>query len=342
MNNYMTHNTTGSNKKLKVAVLKDALPFSTCGKDSHTTGVAVKIWEYTAAKHNIDYEYVCVERGYDKTLEDIHKGIYDVGLAEFSVIHRRYDLALYSRPYYISKMKVYRKKRGNAFYNFITNEFVWFLFLIALSIIFLYAYIRTVYLKSSFFESLYITYIYFFANIQEFLALTLRGNKTAIKTINSFWTIIRYIFFTIVVAQAINIIVQTTSDITDKEFKNIKKINVIKGTSYVDYVKNIGKVPVVNNTNDEIIKKLYESNYDEYWLDDANIIDNAINKSEYSLGLDSTINPVINDEFTIVTNNKLTDLMHKIDDSIIELQDKGDMIKICKGFMDDNYANCSI
>jgi ABC-type amino acid transport substrate-binding protein len=275
-------------------------------------------------------------------LEDLNKGKYDVELAEFSVIERRYDLALYSRPYFVSKMKVYRKRNDSSFKNFVTNRIVKILFISAFIILFIYSFVRKNILNISYTEALYDTYTIFFTNVKDFITPTKRIPSFKIKLINGIWIFIRYVFFTIVVAQAINIIVKTTDYISDDEYNRIKKINVLSGTSYVDYVKNIGKNPVLNNSNQEIIEKLYKSNYNEYWLDDYNVIVNAIDKSPYSLNLDSTVNPVVNDEFTIVVNKNLPDILDKVNRTIVEMQDSGDMLKLCKGYMKVNFEDCSM
>lgn len=330
------------NRKLKVAVLKDALPFANCDKDIKPTGVTVKIWEKVADKYNIDYEFICIDRKYDDTIKDLSEGKYDIALAEFSVINRRYDLASYSRPYFVSKMKVYRKRNDSSLKNFVTNRIVKLLFVIAFLILFIYSLIRKYVLNIPYLESLYDTYTIFFTNIKDFITPTKHISQTKIKVINGVWIFIRYVFFTIVVAQAINIIVKTTDYITEEEYNSIKKINVLRGTSYVDYVKNIGKQPSLNNTNQEIIDKIQKSNYDEYWLDDYNVIVNAIDKSPYNLQLDSTVNPVVNDEFTIVVNKNLPDILEKINKSIVEMQDDGDMGRLCKGYMKVNFEDCSM
>lgn len=331
-----------SNRKLKIAVLNDALPFTNCGKDINPSGVAVKIWEKTADKYRLNYEYVCIDRKYDDTINDISKGKYDVGLAEFSVITRRYENVLYSRPFFISRMKVYRKKNDNAFKTFVTNRIVKILFFYVFLIIFIYSLIRKKILNIPFTQSLYDTYTIFFTNVKDFILINKKIIPFNIKVINSIWILMRYTFFTIVVAQAVNIVVKSNDHITDEEYNEIKKINVLKGTSYVDYVKNIDKQPKLNDTNQQIIEKIYKSNYDEYWLDDNNVIVNAIEKSPYKLQLDSTINPVVNDEFTIVVNKKMPDILEKINKTIVEMQDSGDMVRLCKGYMKVNFEDCSM
>lgn len=335
---------SGFNKgnKLKVAVLTDALPFSNCSKDTKPTGVAIKIWEKTADKYDIDYEYICIDRKYDDTIVEVSKGRYDVALAEFSVINRRYDDVSYTRPYFISKMKVYRKRNDSSLKNFVTNRIVKILFFFAFLILFLYSFIRKYVMNIPYTEALYETYTIFFTNVKDFIPTNKRIYPLKLKAINGIWIFIRYVFFTIVVAQAINIIVKTTDYITDEEYQGIKKINVLKGTSYVDYVKNIGKQPQLNNNNHEVVEKIYKSNYDEYWLDDYNVIVNAIDRSKYNLSLDSTLNPVVNDEFAIVINKNHQDVLEKLNKTIVEMQDNGDMLRLCKGYMKVNFEDCSM
>lgn len=334
---------TYKSKKYKVAVLKDALPFSQCGIDSgqsKPTGITVDVWEKTAAQYNLDYEYICVDRKYDDTLEAVSKGEYDVALSEFSVIKRRYDLVSYSRPFYISKLSVYRREKENSFENFVTNDIVKIILVGALLMIIFYSLLRMYIVKEKFLFALYNTYTFLFTNIREFITEGKRP-KTSVKIVNVMWILMRYIFLTIVVAQAINIIVKTTNYITDEEYRDIKKINVLKGTSYVDFIKQEGKTPIMNDNNQQIIEKLYKSR-NEYWFDDPNVINDAIERSKFKLKLNATLKPIRNDEFTIAVNKKLHDLLDKINKTIVNLQDSGDMVRICKGHMRENVENCSI
>lgn len=331
-----------SNKKIKVAVLKDALPFSNCEKNVKPSGITIDIWEKTANRYNINYEYICVDKDYDNTVNQVGQGIYDVALAEFSVISRRYDIIEYSRPFFVSNMKIYRKKNDNLFKNFFTNRIVKLLITIAIIILFIYSIIRKYTLNIGYTDALYETYTIFFTNVKDFITTNKKSFPLKLKIINGFWIFIRYVFFTIVVAQAVNIIVKKTNHITDDEYDRIKKINVLKGTSYVDYVKNIGKQAELNVSNQEIIRKIKNSNYDEYWLDDFNVITNAIYKSKYNLQLDSTLTTVINDEFAIIVNKNNKGILDKINKTIVELQDTGDMLRLCKGFMKVEYEGCSM
>ena len=328
-------------KKLKVAVLKDALPFSQCGnEESKPAGITVDIWEKVASTYNLDYEYICVDRKYDDTIEAVNKGEFDIALSEFSVIKRRYDLVSYSRPFYISKLSVYRREKENSFENFVTNDIVKIIIVSALLMILFYSFVRMYIVKENFLFALYNTYTFLFTNIREFITEG-KNPKTSVKIVNVMWILMRYIFLTIVVAQAINIIVKTTNYIGDEEYRDIKRINVLKGTSYVDFIKQAGKTPIMNDNNQQIIEKLYNSR-NEYWFDDPNVINDAIERSKFKLKLNATLKPIRNDEFTIAVNKKLTDILDKINITIVSLQDSGDMVRICKGHMRENIENCSV
>ena len=328
-------------KKLKVAVLKDALPFSQCGnEESKPAGITVDIWEKVASTYNLDYEYICVDRKYDDTIEAVNKGEFDIALSEFSVIKRRYDLVSYSRPFYISKLSVYRREKENSFENFVTNDIVKIIIVSALLMILFYSFVRMYIVKENFLFALYNTYTFLFTNIREFITEG-KNPKTSVKIVNVMWILMRYIFLTIVVAQAINIIVKTTNYIGDEEYRDIKRINVLKGTSYVDFIKQAGKTPIMNDNNQQIIEKLYNSR-NEYWFDDPNVINDAIERSKFKLKLNATLKPIRNDEFTIAVNKKLTDILDKINITIVSLQDSGDMVRICKGQMRENIENCSV
>ena len=329
----------GKNVKLKIAIITDTLPYASC-KPKYT-GIAVDIWEKTVQKYKLDYEYICVSRDYDKALNDLYKGKYDVVLADFSVIHRRYELALFSRPYYIAKINIYRKSSGNYLYKLITSNTLHIIFAMCFLLIIFYSIAYKYYTHDTFSNSFYETFLNFFVNIKE--VLPVRSNKSYIKILNALWSILRYIFYTLVLTQIISVFIKTTDIITPEELKLIKNVNVVQGSSYVDYVKKLGKTPVENNTSDDIIKKMAESSEKEYWIDDSNLIKNTINKSKYIMDIETSENPIAYDEITIIVNNNRKDILDKLNEVIIELQDTGSMTKICRQYLDgDAVVGCEI
>ena len=331
------------NTKIKVAVLMDALPYATC--KPHFTGIAVDIWEKVAQKYKLDFEYIGIARNYDKAVEDLYNDKYDVALADFSVIHRRYNLVLFTRPFYISKIKIYRKPTGNYFYNLFTNIDLQVIFGLCFSLILFYSVLFKYYTHNTFSNSFYEVFLTFFANMKEVFPNNIRNfNNSYMKILNAIWSILRYVFYTIVITQFINVFIKTSVNITPEEIETVKEINIIQGASFVDYVKKIGKDPIENKSTDEILNKIYESSERVYWVEDANTVTEKEKEKKYNIELCSSINPVAYDEITIAVNNKRKDILDKIDDVIIELQDNGDMIKICKGYLNDEAAlnGCAI
>ena len=320
------------NTKLKIAVVSDALPYATC--KPQFSGMAVDIWGKTVQKYKLDYEYICIDRNYDKAIEDLHEGKYDVVLADFSVIHRRYDLIQFSRPFYIAKIQIYRKSTGNYFYNLIKSKPLQNLFIMCFSLILVYSIVYKYYFRDTFSNSFYETFLNFFVNIKE--VFPGRNNKSYIKILNAFWSILRYIFYTIVITQFISFFIKTVDIITPQEVKSISKINVVQGTSYVDFVKKMGKIPVENTTSDDIINKMKNSSEKEYWVDDVNLVNKKI--SEHNIDLQTTIHPAAYDEITIIVNNNRLDILDKINDTLVELQDQGIMSSLCKQYLEGDEA----
>lgn len=321
------------NKKLKIAVLADTLPYTSC--KPNYTGIAIDIWEKTVIKYKLEYEFICVSRNYDKIVNDLSKGEYDVVLGDFSVIHRRFNLVLFSRPYYIATINIYRKSSGNYLYKLITNKSLHNIFFMCFLLIFLYSFLYKYYTRATFIDSFYETFLNFFSKTKEILPT--RGNKFYSKILNVSWAIFRYIFYTFVLTKMISIFLKISDIISPEELKLIKNVNVVQGTSFVDYIKKIGKTPLENNTSDDIIKKMNKSSEHEYWSDDSNVIKSIINKSKYNMDIMTSENPIAYDEIAIIVNKNRRDILDKLNSVIIELQDNGYMNKICKQYLEGIY-----
>lgn len=326
------------NTKLKIAVINDALPYATC--EPHFTGLAIDIWEKTVQKYKLDYEYICIDRNYDKAVEDLHEGKYDVVLGDFSVIHNRYDLVHFSRPYYIAKIKIYRNNTGNYFHNLITSEALRTLFISCFLFILVYSIIYKYLFRDTFINSFYETLLNFFANLKEIFPG--RVTNSYIKILNALWAILRYLFYTVVFTQLISIFIKTRDIITPEEAKSISKINAVAGTSYVDFLKRIGKTPIENTTSVDIINKIKKSSEKEYWIDDSNLVNKKMSK--HNIDLETTLNPIAHDEIAIIVNNNRNDILDKINNTLIEIQDKGIVTNLCKQYFyeEDALNGCEL
>jgi ABC-type amino acid transport substrate-binding protein len=320
---------------LKIGVLEDNLPFSTCKPDFN--GITVDIWKKTAEINKItNYEFKCLPRVYQDAVDAVERGEYDVVLGNFSITTKRLNQVLFSRAFYISKMKIYRKRQQNFVQQFFYNKPLQYIFLSLIVLLSIFSLIYCLYTKESFLSSFYYTYLTFFSNVREFVEI-----KNPPKYINYLYAITRYLFFTLILTQLINIVINYKTHITDEEFKQMKDVHTIKGSSYVDFMKEIGKNPIEHETDAEIIDLMGKSKDHVYIFDDINIIEKSIKDSKYDFLLDSTKNEVVSDIFTIIVNKNNSDLLTKITGTIISLKETGIMGQICKGYLSTEDAlNC--
>lgn len=320
-------------KKLKVAIIDKDLPFSTC--ESINNGLAIDIWKKTAEFHKLDYEFICVPRKVQLAIDNLEKDKYDVLLGPISITTKRFKQVLFTRPFYLSKLKIHRKKVKNIFQKIIFNQTLHYIFLIAILILSIFSIIYHEYTNNGLLNSFYSTFLSFFSNIREFISI-----ENPPKYVNYSYSITRYIFFTIVMTQLINIVVTSSSTISSSELKEIKEIHTIIGSSYVEYIKQLGKKPITHKSADDIVKLISESDEYIYWLDDTNSIEQSIQNSKYNLVLESTEKELVTDEFVIAVNKKNQDILNKISETIVYLSDNGLLIQICKGYMGDNSGSC--
>ena len=234
---------------------------------------------------------------------------------------------------------MYRQSTHTYFYNIIINRTLQILLLICVILIVFYAFIYHYYLHGTLSNAYYEIILNFFVSMYELLPVNIRGfNKSYIKSLNISWAVFRFVLFTLIVSKLISIFVKTTNIITPEEFKSIQKINVLKGSSYTDYIKKYRKIPVENNSIEDIIAKMATSSEPEYWFDDNNVILANIKRSQQNVEVQTTVNPTAYDEITIAVNNNRYDILSKLNEMILDLQDDGSMSKICKIYLEGDVA----
>jgi ABC-type amino acid transport substrate-binding protein len=327
--NNSSNNNNISNKKIKVAVMgKGSAGFGFCEPTFH--GFVVDIWKITAKKYNLDYEFTCVETSYDEAVLDVSKGKYDVALGDFSVIKRRFPYVDFTRPFFISKMQIFKQNKlatlFRILYNFVIRGFLIFSTILLIFYTLLYKYFN----KKSLLDSFYFVLLHIFSDDTEILSLKIRGvNQTFIIALNIIWILLRYVFFAIVITQLIEIIIRLQkTTISDKELRNVRNVDIKGGGSHVDFVKLLGKNPIEHDTIDEVFKKMQESPEDNiYGLGDYLPIINVAQKQ--GIELIFTEHPQLNDESAMIVNKNRKDILEKLNNVIIELRLTGKMREIC-------------
>lgn len=324
-------------KKLKVAIIDKEGAFSRCG-DIYD-GLALYIWKKTAEKYKLDYELICVPRNVNKTINELEQDKFDVVLGPISITSKRFSKALFSRPYYLSKLKIHRKKSESVLMKIFRNKELHTIFTLMAFLIIMFSFAMYHYTDASVQSSFYNTFLSFFSNIREFITI-IDTSHSAVTYFNYTFVVVRYLFFTLVMTQLLNIVLKTTTVITEKELKTIKEVHTIRGSSYIEVIERLGMKAIPHPDANDIVKLINDSPTPIYWLDDNNVIQETIRNSKYMFEVESNQTELITDEFVIAVNNKLPKLLHKISKTLIDLESTNDLKQSCKSYMREDTGSC--
>lgn len=336
-------------RKLRVAVINEALPYATCGEGSKGgvfkfEGIAVALFRKIADHYDWEYEFICVERNYDQLLMDVRDGKFDVGVGDFSVIRRRFDWALYTRPFYVAGLRIARSSAKSSGISIIFESKLLHIVLIAVGILIIAFALLNQFAKNvSFLESIYKTFIAFFVGGGELLSSKDNRRLPAafLKPVNTFWIVLVFLFRAFIISQIVSAFVQKQDSISEDELRSITKVNVVKGTSFSDYARQQGIIPVEIEDPSQILNKI-ESSVDEYWFDDPIIMKNSFKKGGFRTltQLHFTSHAIVNDEYALAVNRSMPELKALMDRKIVELQDNGELYKICRMYLDTDLDRC--
>ncbi len=345
INKLLVMNNDNNNKiKIRVCVKKDNYPYVTCNQnDKKKWGFINEIWDYIVKKNNWDCEIICLETTPKELFLEMDQGKYDIALGDFSVTHKRQENVLFSRPIYISKLTIVRKSK-NQLVNFFNNKFVIWFFTLYTLLILLFTLIHYSAVKNSdFYNSLYITFLNFFVNLKEIFPKNLL-QKPTFKFLNALWAFLRYLFYTTFITISISYFVKSKDSITKNEYESIESVLVQKGTSFVDLVKLLGKKPIEIETQKEIVEILNNSKKTTYWFNDIYAIEYKVKEYAPNMSLTYTQESLFFDECAIGVNRKRPDLLKKIDDAILELQDTNEITKICSKYFkrEEDKIGCDL
>jgi ABC-type amino acid transport substrate-binding protein len=298
----------------------------------------VDVWKQTAQKHNLEYEFICIPRVYDDAVKKLSDDVYDVVLAEISVINRRFDWALYSRPYFVSELYLYRKS-NNSFLKFFEDVQLKYILGIVCFIVFMYTLILMKLYNIIFIDAFYKSMVSFLSIGGEIITPNRRLHSLQVKGLNTFWSFFIFFFRAFIISRIIASVVSAKDVIDDEELSQINNVYVMSNSANSDIVKMFGKTPVGLDTPIEIAVKIYESESNEYWFEDSNTINSTMKEANRVTKLTKTERPMVMDEFTIAVNKKFPEVVNMINSTLVEMQDNGTMLRICKGYI-DNYDRC--
>ena len=323
-------------KKLRVAVLEKAMPYSACAPQFE--GISVDVWKQTAQKHNLEYEFICIPRVYDDAVKKLSDDACDVVLADISVINRRFDWALYSRPYFVSELYLYRKS-NNSFFKFFEDVQLKYILGVVIFVVCLYTMLLMKMHNIIFINAFYKTMVSFLSIGGEIITPHRRLHSLQVKGLNAGWSFFIFFFRAFILSRIIASVVSAKDVIDDEELSKINNVYVMSNSANIDIVKMFGKTPVEMDSSSEIAVKIYESESNEYWFEDSNTINATMKDANSVTNLTKTQRPMVMDEFTIAVNKKFPEVVDMINSTLVEMQDNGTMLRICKGYI-DNYDRC--
>jgi hypothetical protein len=190
-----------------------------------------------------------------------------------------------------------------------------------------------------FIDAFYKSMVSFLSIGGEIITPNRRLHSLQVKGLNTFWSFFIFFFRAFIISRIIASVVSAKDVIDDEELSQINNVYVMSNSANSDIVKMFGKTPVGLDTPIEIAVKIYESESNEYWFEDSNTINSTMKEANRVTKLTKTERPMVMDEFTIAVNKKFPEVVNMINSTLVEMQDNGTMLRICKGYI-DNYDRC--
>jgi len=247
---------------IRVGFLTEKDPFSFI-IDQKPTGIAFDIW------HNFNQPYQIVAQRSDPEvlIELLKTNQVDVLVGCFSMSHNRLSQFHFSKPFYISKLRLYQHKSSTSWIR---------IFLIVLILVLIGFYLISLYNKKPFVDT-------FFESIEHFMNKenVLRNNAGGIAFGINFLFKVMSFLFTIFVVSVITYTVEVyrNKNVLDvKKFKG-KRIGHIESEAFARIIHQKNMVSVEYPSLDEL-KLAFETNQVDAILEDEFVFKENFDKNE--------------------------------------------------------------
>lgn len=338
-------------KELRVVVKNDALPFSTCDPDFR--GIVIDLWRDFAMTRDLRYRLISSEdKSYDEVLEELKDGVYDVALGDFSVIHRRFTWGLYSRPYFISTIHIFRKAKNTSGIKIaMENRVITTLLVIIGLMIVVFSIFRSALTGTGIFKSFYATFLRLFMSATTEIVNIEKGDRNErrrvkkygvfVKIFNMVWIFCVFVIIQMLVAQLISSFVKVRDGVDREELRKIHKVYVIKGSSFVDYARRHGFFPIEVEDIHETAKNL---GVKEYWLGDLVLTDEFLRtyKGEDMPEFHRSDDPIILDEYAVVFGTHVPELKFLFDLNLVDRRSSNFITDSCNKFHVRAMHSCTM
>lgn len=332
----------------RIGFFKNYKPYSDTinGDEKNKTGLFYDIWDETKKRYNLQTEEIMIDKpNFNKIFNDLDKNVYDALFIPSFVTQDRIHKANFTRPVMLNKYAIAYKPRKSVFGSFFKILFSTVLPPISILIIIGLTLGYILYLvepKRGKWRAIFSSIASMFGEmgfISENSSLSWLG-----MTIAFIIMFISFYFMIFLQAATVDKFSETVNsyEIT-KDTLQGKRILTIKGSTYVNVIRQHGGIPIEKKTTKKVVDS-YMNNlhipdkYHGFMLDHETTYNEAKKN-----GLVLTADNFGHNEIAFPVSKRNNRLLDMINETIVYLQDNGEMKKICNKHLDpENAGFCDI
>jgi ABC-type amino acid transport substrate-binding protein len=322
-------------------------PYSKKLGDNNYSGIFYNIWEETKKRHNLNAEEVFIDNArFENDIDEmVEQNKYDALFIPSFVTKERIHKVNFTRPILLNKIAIAYKPNTSMFSSFFSILFstvlppISILLLLGITFGYILYLVEPVRGKGRAIFSSIASMFGEMGFVSENSTLSWSGMAVAF-----FIMFISFYFTIFLQAATVDKFSESVSSYElTKDNLSGKRIVTTKGSSYVDILKRYGAIPIERKNVKESVKTYMDSletenSYDGFLFDYETTYKQA-NKHGLVLTKDNLGHNEI--AFPITKHN--TRLLDMINETIVFLQDKDEMKKICKKYMNEERAEyCDI
>lgn len=354
-----------TDKTIVVGLLGDNKPYLFKNSSGIIDGLDYEIWKVVEKEQNLKCHYKYIETpNYDKEIQKLAKGEYDVLVGNISITHPRTNDVLFTSLTYLDQNRMIYKHSDNDIYwkylgAFAKRGAVPFFIIVCIGIIFgIFILINRK--KGSFISVFYNTMI---ALLGDYKYLGIKNRNSLIEFFISFLILVISFYFTLFLQGATTtdiIRIESESDpfteIGDLANKNIITIKGTSQSSFMKYYESKVKLDVTEIDYDDLPENIKQNSGQDNIVS-AGIADYYLNNSKKYHGIfvsEEAFKQVehkypelkishINmgyDEIAMAVNKDNVDLLRVINISLASIKDNKLLPNICEKFFVGNNTKC--
>ncbi|NDE14264.1 hypothetical protein EBZ80_04965 [bacterium] len=311
---------------LRVVVLLDRAPHS-YKEGNEYKGLYVDLWKKIAAELRLSYIFYG-ESDTDKAVEAVSTGRYDAGCGSFSIQGDWIDQVNFCRPIEICSINIFRRATGTYASRVLnTRNLILFACTVIVYVVFLVLYCVLEPQKSGL-DVFHDSFIQFLDKTEILPARESRS--VGVRVLNIFFALFCFIFTTYIIVILIGGFFNTEKAYLDPD--GIRTVAVLRGSVYEHYAREKGYETRVFSTQ----KEQFASGLDVLTL--------PFFVRAYGGGKNyiACREPLFFDERSFIVNYQKNDLVRRINQVIVSLRQRGEIMTLCHRYLGGEDTSCRI